>query len=211
MQKFYSLLLTACFVASAPLVRAAETVTISEFLASNASGLRDEENTFGDWIELYNSGTTNVNLDGWFLTDAAGNLTKWRIPNTNILAGGFLVIFADSKNRSVPGATLHTSFSLSASGEYLALVKPDGVTIASQFSPTFPGQVPDVSYGFVSLTTNFTAISTNAAVRVRIPNGSEGAWQTNGYDDSAWTVGTNGFCRKAVLGPRSVISRTFSV
>src|SRR5262245_14380668 len=102
MQKFYSLLLMACFIASTPLVRAAETVTISEFLASNTSGLRDEDNTYGDWIELYNSGTTNVNLDGWFLTDAAGNLTKWRIPNTNILAGGFLVIFADGKNRSVP-------------------------------------------------------------------------------------------------------------
>ncbi len=192
MQKIYSLLLLACVFASTPLVRAAETVTISEFLASNTSGLRDEDNTFGDWIELYNSGTTNVNLDGWFLTDSAGNPTKWRIPNTNILAGSFLVIFADGKNRSVPGATLHTSFNLSAGGEFLALVKPDGVTVASLFSPAYPGQVPDVSYGFVSLTTNFTAVSTNAAVRVRIPNGSEGNWLTNGYDDSAWTAGTNG-------------------
>src|SRR6185503_15180986 len=35
---------------------------------------------------------------------------------------------------------------LTASGEYLALVKPDG-SIASEFAPTFPQQVPDVSHG----------------------------------------------------------------
>ena len=33
---------------------AAEQVTISEFLASNTSGLRDENNEFSDWIELRN-------------------------------------------------------------------------------------------------------------------------------------------------------------
>src|SRR6185436_11680752 len=80
--------------------------------------------------------------------DNANNLTKWRFPATNLAGGGFLVVFASGNDRRIPGARLHTDFQLSASGEYLALVKPDGATIANEFSPVFPQQVPDVSYGF---------------------------------------------------------------
>src|SRR4051794_21984328 len=113
-QTFY--LLSALFLFSTSVLRAAEQVTISEFLAANTIGLKDEDNQFGDWIELHNSGTNAVNLDGWYLTDSDSNLTKWRIPATNLAAGAFMVIFADSKDRSIPGRTLHTSFNLSASG-----------------------------------------------------------------------------------------------
>ena len=100
--------------------RGAEPVFISEFLASNNGGLADEDGATPDWIEIFNSGTTNVNMDGWFLTDTAGNLAKWRLPATNIAANGFLIVFASGKNRVVPGAPLHANFSLSASGEYLS-------------------------------------------------------------------------------------------
>ena len=176
-------------------LKAAEQVTISEFLASNTSGLRDEDNLLADWIEIYNSGTNAVNLDGWFLTDAINNKTKWRFPATNINANAFVIVFADGKDRRVPGARLHANFNLSASGEYLGLIKPDGVTVATEFRQVnngYPGQAPDVSYGFAALTTNSIAINTNSPVRWRIPNGSEGNWNTTNYDDSAWTVGTNG-------------------
>ena len=42
---------------------------------------------------------------------------------------------------------LHTNFSLAKSGEYLALIKPDGVTRTTEFSPAYPEQVTDISYG----------------------------------------------------------------
>src|SRR5436853_5689423 len=42
--------------------------------------------------------------------------------------------------RSIPGGPLHTNFKIDDQGEYLALVQPNGVTIATQFSPTFPAQ-----------------------------------------------------------------------
>ena len=126
---------------------------ISEFMASvtriNGPGsVVDENGVASDWIEVYNPSAFAVNLDGWSLTDNSGNLTKWRFPATNLPSGGFLIVFASGNDRRIPGARLHANFSLSASGEYLALVKPDGTTIASQFSPVFPQQVSDVSYGF---------------------------------------------------------------
>ncbi len=190
-KKIFSWFISFCVLGSLSL-RAADQVTISEFLASNIAGLVDEDNQRGDWIEIHNEGTNAVNLDGWYLTDSANNLTKWRFPATNIAAGAYMVIFADGKDRAVPGARLHTSFNLSAGGEYLALVKPDGVTIASQFSPAYPGQAPDVSYGFFSFTTNFNAVTSNAPVRWRIPTGVEGSWTNINYDDSSWAAGTNG-------------------
>ena len=121
---------------------------ISEFMALNAHTLADEDGSYEDWIEIYNPSDVAVKLDGWYLTDNAGDLTKWRFPSTNLAGGGFLVVFASGKDRRVPGARLHTSFHLFSGGEYLALVKPDGVTVVSQFSPTFPPQVADVAYGF---------------------------------------------------------------
>src|SRR5689334_2452879 len=114
------------------LARAQSSVIISEFLAHNTSGIVDEDGDFSDWIEIYNSGATAVNLGGWYLTDDPADLTKWAFPSTNIAAKGFLVVFASGKNRAVAGLPLHTSFGLDSNGEYLAFVMPDGVTIASE-------------------------------------------------------------------------------
>lgn len=132
---------------------------ISEFMASNTRILADETGSYEDWIEIYNPSALTVNLDGWYLTDDEDDLTKWRFPATNLAGGRFLVVFASGENRRIPGARLHTSFSLSAGGEYLALVHPDGVTIASEFSPEYAQQIPDVSYGLVQTPAGDTLVA----------------------------------------------------
>jgi hypothetical protein len=124
-------------------------VVISEFMAINSTTLADEDGAYSDWIELYNSNSNAVNLAGWSLSNKSTNLTQWKFPSTNIGPNGFLVVFASNKNRRVAGAPLHTSFKLSGSGEYLALVMPDGLTKTTEFAPTFPPQFPDISYGYV--------------------------------------------------------------
>src|SRR6266404_1729732 len=100
-------------------------VIISEFMADNKHTLADEDQQYPDWIELYNPTASSVNLAGWALTDDAIHQTRWVFPATNITAKGFMVVFASGKNRAIAGAQLHTDFSLKASGEYLALLKPD--------------------------------------------------------------------------------------
>jgi hypothetical protein len=130
-----------------PGAAAAENVIINEFMASNSRALADENGDYPDWIEIYNSGANTVNLGGWYLTDEATARTKWRFPATNLAPNSYLVVFASGKNRSATGLPLHTSFNLNAGGEYLALVKPDGVTMASEFEPEYPEQFEDVSYG----------------------------------------------------------------
>ncbi|MBL9127513.1 MAG: lamin tail domain-containing protein, partial [Verrucomicrobiales bacterium] len=122
---------------------------VSEFMASNTRGLRDDLGQFSDWIEIYNPSPIALNLDGWYLTDATNNLAKWRFPATTIPGNGFLVVFASGNDRRVPGAPLHTSFQLSAAGESVALVRPDGNTVSSRLEPNYPQQLPDLSYGVV--------------------------------------------------------------
>ena len=179
-----------CLVAmlwAAP-ARAADSVVISEFVASNKDGLLDEDGDRPDWVELYNAGAAGVNLDGWFLTDSATNLTKWRFPATNIPAGGCLVVFASAKGRAVAGAPLHANFQLDGDGEFLALVGPDGVGIASQFAPVFPAQKADISFG--RRVEELTLITAGSAARVLVPAGPVSPdWRGGAaFDDSAWTT-----------------------
>lgn len=126
-------------------------VSISEFMASNSSTLESVTGEFPDWIEIHNEAETEVDLTGWYLTDNPGNLRKWQFPETRAIralaGGGYLVVFASGAEDSVIGGEIHTSFRLSASGEYLALVEPDGQTVAWHYAPQFPPQITDVSYG----------------------------------------------------------------
>ncbi|HUL50956.1 MAG TPA: LamG-like jellyroll fold domain-containing protein, partial [Candidatus Nitrosotalea sp.] len=175
-------------------VHGASPVIITEFMADNSSTLADEDGSYDDWIEIQNISAGTVNLDGWFLTDSQSDLARWRFPATNISAGAYLVVFASNKDRGVPGGNLHTNFKLSSSGDYLALVLPDGVTVATEFAPTYPPQFPDVSYGFSAQQTNFTLVPTNDPARILIPaDGSLGLnWTLPGFNDSFWLPGTNG-------------------
>lgn len=129
-------------VAAAPL--------ITEFMASNVTTLFDQDREASDWIELHNPDPTPVNLAGWYLTDTASNRTRWQFPAVTLAPGAYLVVFASNKNRRDPAAELHTNFALGAEGEYLALVRPDGVTVASEYAPNYPRQSVDVSYGLAT-------------------------------------------------------------
>ena len=102
----------------------AQQPVLNEFLASNDTGLQDEDGDRSDWIEIYNPSTSPLNLGGWRLTDEAADLSKWVLPPQTLAAGEYAVVFASNKDRATAGQPLHTNFRLSASGEYLALVSP---------------------------------------------------------------------------------------
>src|ERR1041385_4150057 len=140
-------------------IAASAQVVISEFMADNKTTLADEDGLYADWIELYNTNASTVNLSGWSLTDDPTRQARWFFPATNLTTKGFMLVFASGKNHAVPGAPLHTDFGLNKNGEYLALLRPDG-SIASEFAPAFPPQYPDISYGVAQNVTTNTFITT---------------------------------------------------
>jgi hypothetical protein len=173
--------------------RGIDPVYISEFVASNQNGLTDEDGATSDWIEIYNSGTTPVNLAGWHLTDDPGNLNQWTFPAVSLDPKGFLVVFASQKDRIDPTATLHTNFKLSAGGGYLALVKPDG-SIAHEYNP-YPAQYDDKPYGFQQTVVASTLIAPGASLKWLVPTSSlptDATWSAAAFNATGWTTGVNG-------------------
>ncbi len=116
---------------------------ISEFMADNEETIEDEDCRTSDWIELFNSTAEPRNLAGWHLTDNPSDLTKWRVPDLPLGPNQRRIVFASGKDR--PEGELHTNFSINKNGGFLALVKPDGITVTSSYN--FGQQYGDVSYG----------------------------------------------------------------
>jgi len=161
-------------------------------MAINNSTLADEDGNYSDWIELRNTTALPVSLEGWHLSDDADELAKWTFPATSLTANAFLVVFASGKDRAAAGAELHTNFKLAGDGEYLALVEPDGVTIAHEFSPAYPPQQSDESYGYTMDYTNAVPlVAEGAGGRVLVPaDGSLGTnWTLCAFDDGDWPAG----------------------
>jgi hypothetical protein len=187
------LLCFAAGLARPDLAGAVENIVITEFMAANARTTMDRDRDFSDWIELHNAGGDSVNLRDWYLTDKSDRPTRWQFPETTLAPGSYLVVFASGKDRRVPGQELHTNFKLDAGGGYLALVKPDGRTIASDFAQGYPPQVPDVSYGVTLSDPTRLLVPRNARARVLVPlKDLEPRWTQPGFDDSSWVAGQGG-------------------
>lgn len=184
-------------------VSAQESVRISEFMAVNDSGLDDEDRDEEDWIEIHNTGGGTVDLEGWYLTDDADTLTKWAFPKVTLASDAYLIVFASGKNRREPSGVLHTNFKLNGSGEYLGLIRPDGHTVVSEFSPAYPVQAPDVSYGFSAVDKEVALVPSKAPAKALVPRdgaleptgqypGELRPWTLESLGDSSWQTGVTG-------------------
>src|SRR4030066_1574110 len=180
-----------------------ELIRINEFMAVNDIGLDDEDRDESDWIEIYNPGTDTVNLDRWYLTDDVNDLMQWAFPEVMLGPDAYLVVFASGKNRRDPLGMLHTNFKLKGSGEYLALIRPDGRTVVSEFFPNYPPQAPDVSYGPIGSRVEAVLLMPGAPARALVPRNSAlepsprlpetlRLWTQEELDDSSWQTGTTG-------------------
>jgi Lamin Tail Domain len=97
-------------------------VAINEVQSSSPGGA-------SDWIELRTTGTTAVDLTGYYLSDAPDRLDHfYRFPaGTTLAPGAYLVVLADNGK---PGEGHHAPFKLSREdGVYL--LDPDGQVIDS--------------------------------------------------------------------------------
>lgn len=74
-------------------------IIINEGCNKNYSILPDEDGEFEDWIELYNAGSTTLNLYNYSLTDNLSEPTKWLLPNLIMNPGDYEIIYCSSKDR----------------------------------------------------------------------------------------------------------------
>jgi spore coat protein CotH len=119
----------------------AGSVVVNELMADNVRTARDPNGQYDDWIELYNNDTSSFDLDGCLLTDDSSHLMKWLFPDTSLVAGGYLIVWADEDTGQVG---LHANFSLRKSGGTLVFSDADGYPMDRV---VFGPQSADISFG----------------------------------------------------------------
>ncbi len=139
-----------------------DAVVINEWMADNDTSTTDpSDGDHEDWFELYNTGTTTVDLGGCYLTDELDEPFEFRIPDNGhytITPGGYLLVWADGEpeQNSLSQPDLHVGFSLSKEGETLGLYAPDGhvidtVTFGEQVENRSEGRCPSGSQTILKL------------------------------------------------------------
>ena len=128
-------------------------VVINEYCSSTTIH-QDNDKANSDWIELYNTTDAAVSLNGWHLSDKAGNLAKWTFPDVALEPKAFMIVYASGKDRAVAGKPLHTNFNISTDGETVYLSDSKGNIIHKTDSISVPnnasrGLYPDGSSNWV--------------------------------------------------------------
>lgn len=172
------------------------TVVIEEILANS-----DAE---PDWVELHNRTQSPVAIGGWFLSDSATNLMKYRIPAGTVLPAGGYVVFREDTHFGAasidPGRI--TAFGLSDSGETLHLSSAVNDQLSDyqtkeEFGASMAGESLGNTYKPSTGTWNFVPLRTpspgapNTGPRVGPVVISEIHYEPSGHADSEFLELTN--------------------
>lgn len=139
--KNYMQLLPALLISFCLSEQAYSQVMINEFSCSNISTITDNFGETPDWVEIYNAGSSTVNLAGYYLSDKLSNPTKWQIPaGVTVPANGYKLIWCSGMD-VVVGTNVHTSFKITQTQpEGLVFADPSGIIIDSMtVKPTQSG------------------------------------------------------------------------
>jgi len=125
------------------------SVTINEVMSKNSTYLSDTGKK-SDWLEFYNDASTDVSLEGYFISDDKNALLKAALPAAAVVpAMGHLVIWLDGTTDLE--SPLHFPFKLSGDGENFYLSTAEAQVVKKLTIPADPtgtnSTASDVSYG----------------------------------------------------------------
>ena len=87
-------------------------IVINEYSAANYNTLQDNYGEYEDWVELYNPTATDIDINGWTLTDKPSNPTKWLFPSSFVVpANGVALIYCSGRDELNPTGA-HTNFKI---------------------------------------------------------------------------------------------------
>jgi hypothetical protein len=98
------------------------TLWINELQADNLNGITNRVGQHVPWVEIFNPSASAVSLNGIYLANNYTNILQWSLPtNSNIGAGQFKVIFADSQTNLTTTNEIHANFALPSHSGSVAL------------------------------------------------------------------------------------------
>lgn len=131
-----------CLAAIVTVIPVRSQIIINELMQSNIDCLMDDFNEFPDsWVELYNSGSANVNLNTYRLGVTSNVSEAWTIPSYTLKPGEYAIIYCDKVNM-----LMHTPFRLdSGKGSSVYLFKGNQMADSVVNLPKQPA--PNIAYG----------------------------------------------------------------
>ncbi len=145
-------------------------VVINEFVTKNDNVFEPNGET-GDWIELYNNTSSNINLDQkYYLSDDKHFPKKWHFEDEVVIPpNGYLILWAD---RDLDQESIHTNFKLNSSAGDLFLTYEDltelqNINYGNQLLNMGYARVPNGTGDFIiqphTFNANNNALSINSA------------------------------------------------
>ena len=116
-----------------------------------------------DWIELFNTTDTAIDIGGWFLSDSGNALFKYEIAAGTIIEPfDYIVFYEDLQFGSQDDPGAHITFALSENGDQLYLSSAqNGILTGYRATEDFGASQTGVSFGryYKSSTDNYNFVS----------------------------------------------------
>ena len=90
-------------------LRINEICTLNTYFPDTAA---EGDAAYGDYIELYNSGTKTVSLKGLYLSDDPSDPLRYALPDASVEPGGYCVLYALGRESSAEDSFLSVPFKL---------------------------------------------------------------------------------------------------
>lgn len=142
-----------------------DDLVINEFLADNETIVADQDGEYDEWIEIYNNGTSDIDMSGMYLSNNEALPGMWEFPETTIAAGAYLIVWADN---DVNQEGLHAGFVLEASGGSIIFSDPDEnivdeITYEDQLTDISTGRYPNGTGDFILMPPTYAAENTTSS------------------------------------------------
>jgi len=151
-----------------------KTVVLNEIMAhTDYRNPQLPQHESNDWIELYNTAATSINLNNWYLSDDIDELRKWAIPAVDI-AGHSYISFDEVTGFHNP---ISSGFGLNKAGEDVILSYlpgtsedrvVDSISFKGQLINTSIGRYPDGDAYWLQMTPSRDSANDNPILDVVI-------------------------------------------
>ena len=102
MLRIYTRLVLFIFIVLFPCGESAVAqLLINEISPSNVSIIQNYNGDYDDWLEIYNAGSTSIDLAGYSLTDNSADTLLFQFPHYILPAGSTVLVFASDTTKEV--------------------------------------------------------------------------------------------------------------
>ena len=123
-------------------LQAEAQLVINELMQSNIDCIMDDLNEFPDsWVELYNTGSTAVNLNTYKIGLTDNVSEAWQLPSQTVGPNQYMLVYCDKE-----GSKLHTDFRLESGKGGSVYLFNNGVVI-DKVEKLKKQPAPNIAYG----------------------------------------------------------------